>query len=90
MRRSLPLLIAALSLTAGACSSEDTFPRDEFVRQVVAGGVTKDVANEKVAFDTIEKDDASMVQGTTAVDRAGVEGRRNVTYKLTYKNGKRS
>jgi len=50
--------------------------------------VTKNVANEKVAFDTIEKDDASMVQGTTAVDRAGVDGRRNVTYKLTYKNGK--
>ncbi|MCB0906543.1 MAG: DUF348 domain-containing protein [Nocardioidaceae bacterium] len=50
--------------------------------------VTKNVANEKVAFDTIEKDDASLVQGTTAVDRAGVDGRRNVTYKLTYKNGK--
>ncbi len=50
--------------------------------------VTKNVANEKVAFDTIEKDDSSMVQGSTAVDRAGVDGRRNVTYKLTYKNGK--
>ena len=49
--------------------------------------VTKHVANEKVAFDTIEKDDSSMVEGATAVDRAGVAGRRNVTYKLTYKNG---
>lgn len=48
--------------------------------------VTKHVANEKVAFDTIEKDDSSMVEGATAVDRAraGVAGRRNVTYKLTY------
>ena len=53
-----PLLLAALSLVAGACGGEDTFPRDEFVRQVTAGGVTKDVAN--CTYDGIRKDKKVM------------------------------
>ena len=50
--------------------------------------VTRDVTGEKVAFATVEHDDSSMFEGETAVDRAGVAGLRDATYRLTYRNGK--
>ncbi len=50
--------------------------------------VTRDVSDEKVAFATVEHDDSSMFEGETAVDRAGVAGLRDATYRLTYRNGK--
>ncbi len=50
--------------------------------------VTKKVKGEKVAFRTIKQNDASMYEGESTVQRAGAKGVRDVTYRLTYRNGK--
>jgi len=50
--------------------------------------VTKSVTNQPVRFSTVEREDGSMFEGETQVDRAGVKGARDVTYRLTYRNGK--
>ncbi len=50
--------------------------------------VTKRVKGEAIDFDTIEREDSSMMEGNTDVIRAGNEGSRNVTYKRTFRNGK--
>jgi resuscitation-promoting factor RpfB len=46
------------------------------------------VKAEAIDFDTIEREDSSMVEGETDVIRAGDKGSRNVTYKRTFRNGK--
>jgi len=48
---------------------------------------TKSVKGEAVDFDTIESTDSSMYEGDESVQRSGVDGLRNVTYKLVYRNG---
>ena len=53
--------------------------RIKIVRKVVKG--------EAVAFTTVKQDDPSAFVGKTTVARAGERGARNVTYRLTYKNG---
>jgi uncharacterized protein YabE (DUF348 family) len=50
--------------------------------------VTKRIKAETLDFDTIEREDSSMLEGKTDVIRAGDEGSRNVTYKRTFRNGK--
>jgi resuscitation-promoting factor RpfB len=50
--------------------------------------VTKRVKAESIDFDTIEREDSSMLEGKTDVIRAGDEGSRDVTYKRTFRNGK--
>jgi resuscitation-promoting factor RpfB len=50
--------------------------------------VTKSVDNEVVDFKTIEKTDSSMYAGDETVQRSGVDGMRDVTYRLTYRNGR--
>jgi len=50
--------------------------------------VTKRVKAETLDYDTIEREDSSMLEGKTDVIRAGDEGSRNVTYKRTFRNGK--
>lgn len=49
--------------------------------------VTKRVKAETVDFDTIEREDSSMLEGETEVIRAGDAGSRDVTYKRTFRNG---
>ncbi len=49
--------------------------------------VTKRVKREVMAHATVEQDDASMDEGTTTVARAGEDGVRDVTYRLTFRNG---
>ncbi len=49
--------------------------------------VTKRVKAETVGFDTIEREDSSMLEGETEVIRAGDAGSRDVTYKRTFRNG---
>ncbi|HEX6148152.1 transglycosylase family protein [Nocardioides sp.] len=49
--------------------------------------VTKRVKNEAIDFSTIERADDSMLEGETSVVRSGDEGLRNVTYRITYRNG---
>ncbi len=50
--------------------------------------VSKSVDGEAVDFETIEREDASMFEGQSVVERSGVDGRRDVTYRLTFRNGK--
>ena len=50
--------------------------------------VTRHVKGESIDFSTVKQDDASMAQGQTSVVHAGTPGSRNVTYRLTFRNGK--
>jgi uncharacterized protein YabE (DUF348 family) len=49
--------------------------------------VKKSVDSEAIDFSTIEREDSSMYEGETEVVRSGVEGARDVTYRLTFRNG---
>ncbi len=49
--------------------------------------VTKRVKGESIDFDTVQRDDSSMMQGDSTVVREGSEGTRNVTYQLVFRNG---
>ncbi|MFC4782941.1 transglycosylase family protein [Nocardioides sp. MAHUQ-72] len=49
--------------------------------------VTKRVEGESIGFDTVHRDDSSMMQGDSTVVREGSEGARNVTYQLVFRNG---
>ncbi|MDN4159924.1 resuscitation-promoting factor [Nocardioides abyssi] len=49
--------------------------------------VTKKVRGEAIDFSTTEREDDSMPEGESTTVRAGREGARNVTYRLTYRNG---
>ena len=48
--------------------------------------VTKNVT-ESVAFDTVEREDASMYSDESETVRAGKDGSRKVLYKITFVNG---
>ncbi|KQZ67040.1 resuscitation-promoting factor [Nocardioides sp. Root151] len=50
--------------------------------------VRKAVGGEAIDFDTIEKSDDSMYDDESETVREGVDGARNVTYRLEYRNGK--
>ena len=50
--------------------------------------VTRKVASEVVDFETVEREDSSAFEGEDTVIKAGRDGRRAVTYELTYRNGK--
>lgn len=50
--------------------------------------VTKRVRNEPIDFTVIERPDGSAYEGDDETIRAGVDGVRDVTYKLTVRNGK--
>jgi resuscitation-promoting factor RpfB len=49
--------------------------------------VTKRIKAETLGFDTIEREDSSMLEGRTEVIRSGDAGSRDVTYKRTFRNG---
>ena len=50
--------------------------------------VTKRVKNEAIDHSVVEREDASMYEGEDETVRAGRDGVRDVTYKLTVRNGK--
>ncbi len=50
--------------------------------------VTKRVRNEAIDFTVVERPDDSMYQGEDEVARSGRIGLRDVTYRLTLRNGK--
>jgi uncharacterized protein YabE (DUF348 family) len=50
--------------------------------------VTKRVKDERIDFDTVEREDSSMTEGDQETVRAGRDGVRDVTYRLTYRNGR--
>jgi uncharacterized protein YabE (DUF348 family) len=50
--------------------------------------VTKRVKAESIDFSTVEREDSSMYEGETEVVRSGETGTRDVTYRLTYRNGR--
>jgi resuscitation-promoting factor RpfB len=49
--------------------------------------VTKRYKHEVVQYETIERSDDSLYKGHSAVVRAGENGARDVTYRLTFRNG---
>jgi uncharacterized protein YabE (DUF348 family) len=49
--------------------------------------VKKQVNGESIPFQTVHKDDSSLLEGHSKVVRAGHDGSRNVTYQLVYRNG---
>ena len=49
--------------------------------------VTRHIEGEVVEHGTIEQEDDSMDEGTSTVLRAGEDGLRDVTYRLTFRNG---
>ena len=48
---------------------------------------TRTVSDETVPAPTVEHQDASLAAGTRKVTTPGVDGRRDVVYKLIYRNG---
>ena len=50
--------------------------------------VTKRVTGQAIDFGTVHQDDSSLYEGDSTVARAGRDGLRNVTYRLTYRNGR--
>jgi resuscitation-promoting factor RpfB len=48
----------------------------------------KRVQKEKIPFKTIKADDPDLEKGKSVVERKGVVGLRNVTYRTTFHNGK--
>jgi uncharacterized protein YabE (DUF348 family) len=49
--------------------------------------VTKRFKHEVVDHETIERSDDSLYEGDTAVVRSGADGVRDVTYRMTFRNG---
>jgi uncharacterized protein YabE (DUF348 family) len=49
--------------------------------------VRRQVSGESVPFTTVSHDDPSMAQGQSSVLHAGRAGLRDVTYRITYRNG---
>ncbi|MEJ7832583.1 MAG: transglycosylase family protein [Nocardioides sp.] len=47
----------------------------------------KSVKGQSIDFETVQRDDDSMVEGETSTVRAGRVGLRDVTYRLVYING---
>jgi resuscitation-promoting factor RpfB len=47
----------------------------------------KRVKAESIDFDTVEREAPNMLEGETDTVRSGREGARDVTYRLTYRNG---
>jgi uncharacterized protein YabE (DUF348 family) len=50
--------------------------------------VSKRVKRETVDFETVEQSDPELFSGDTTVVRAGEAGVRDVSYRLTYRNGR--
>ncbi len=50
--------------------------------------VSKRVKREVVDYETVEQSDPELFSGDTTVVRAGEEGVRDVSYRLTYRNGR--
>ena len=49
--------------------------------------VTRDVKGEPIRFDTVTREDGSMLEGEEETVRSGRAGLRDVTYELRFRNG---
>jgi len=49
--------------------------------------VRKHVSGEAVPYTTVTRDDSSLLQGHSAIVRSGHDGLRDVTYRITFRNG---
>jgi uncharacterized protein YabE (DUF348 family) len=49
--------------------------------------VRRQVSGEAVPYPTVTHDDSSMTQGESSVVRSGRDGLRDVTYRISYRNG---
>ena len=50
--------------------------------------VTREIDGQRYEAATIEQDDSSLASGTTSVVRAAVPGKRDITYRYVFRNGK--
>lgn len=50
--------------------------------------VKEETNTEKIEFETIEEEDSSLEKGKTKVKQKGVDGSKEVTYEVTYTDGK--
>jgi uncharacterized protein YabE (DUF348 family) len=50
--------------------------------------VRRHISAESMGYATVTHDDSSMLQGNSTVVRPGHDGLRNVTYRITYRNGR--
>ncbi|MGW7516644.1 ubiquitin-like domain-containing protein [Streptomyces sp. NPDC054796] len=80
---------AGIELTGDDTTSValDGFPRDGQVIKVmrITGG--QKVAEERIPYDTVRREDASLNKGTEVVERQGRPGLRRTTYRLRTVNG---
>lgn len=60
MSRPAAALVVAGLVLLGGCSGDDVFPRDEFIKQTVANGIKKPVA--ECAYDHIKGNKAIMAE----------------------------
>jgi hypothetical protein len=49
--------------------------------------VRRQVSGEPLPYPTVTRNDASMTQGQSTVVRGGQDGLRDVTYRITFRNG---
>ena len=88
-----------LGLTAVGAASPQTQTTEPAPRPAAAQPATQTKATPKietktvevksvVAFSTVNKNDASLAQGTTKTVQEGVNGERTITYEVTYADGK--
>lgn len=48
----------------------------------------EEVETEKIPYETKEEDDPTLLDGETKVKQEGKEGKKDIVYEVTYKNGK--
>jgi uncharacterized protein YabE (DUF348 family) len=97
VRRTVPVLTVAQALRAlDVRLGEDDVVRPGLHRRLTDGDkvvldririVRRHVSDEAVPYSTVTRDDATMAKGQTAVVRSGHEGLRDVTYRITFRNG---
>jgi uncharacterized protein YabE (DUF348 family) len=98
VRRTVPVLTVAQALRAlDVRLGEDDVVRPGLHRRLTDGDkvvldririVRRHVSDEAVPYSTVTRDDATMAKGQTAVVRSGHEGLRDVTYRITFRNGR--
>lgn len=89
------LLMAAVGSLAPGCSDEDGSVGDETGATVKTDtGSAAALIEEKIIvetvtipFESVYEDDANMALGEAEERQGGVDGSREVTYKVTYKDG---
>ena len=87
-RASIPIAMNRTTALAAEHDSEDIWAavcRSVISAREEAGIATDEV--EAIGFDTIKREDSSMLEGHSTVVREGHAGSRDVTYRIVFHNG---